>query len=349
MSRRLTTTGVSVLVFAAALGAAVLVTQTAFAQASYPCVNDAPDPYQRGTSFAPLPDGRNWGSTAGVTVAADGTIWAYDRCGANSCAGSALDPIIAFAPDGKVIRHFGGGLLQMPHGLTVDDAGNIWVTDNAAKDGKGMQVIKFSLDGKILLTLGKPGGGDAPDGFSQPNAVAIAANGDIFVAQGHTARGDKSLVLVFSSEGKFITSFGGKGSGPGELDMPHALVFDAKGRLLVGDRNHNRIALFERDGTYIGEWKQFSRPSGIVVTKDQMIYVADSESQSRNAAAYGYNLGCEKGIRFGKLEDAKVMGLIPDQQPMSVSSTAEGVGVDRDGNVFGAEVGPKDLKKYLKK
>ena len=131
--------------------------------------------------------------------------------------------------------------------------------------------------------------------------------------------------------------------------MPHALAFDASGRLLVGDRNHNRIALFQRDGSYLGEWKQFSRPSGVIVTKDQMIYVADSESQSRDASAYGYNPGCEKGIRFGKLEDAKVLGLIPDQQPMSVSSTAEGVAVDQDGNVFGAEVGPKDLKKYVKK
>jgi DNA-binding beta-propeller fold protein YncE len=329
--------------------AALLGAQAAFAQESYNCVNDAPDPFQRGTSFAALPDGRAWGSTAGVAVAPDGTIWAYDRCGANSCAGSALDPIIAFAPDGKVLRHFGGGLFQMPHGLTVDVSGNVWVTDNAAKDGKGMQVYKFSPEGKILLTLGKPGGGDAPDGLSQPNAVAIAGNGDIFVAQGHTARGDKSLITVFSPEGKFITSFGGKGSGPGELDMPHALAFDAGGRLLVGDRNHNRIALFARDGSYIGEWKQFSRPSGIAITRDQTIYVADSESQSRDASAYGYNPGCEKGIRFGKLGDAKVLGLIPDQQPMSVSSTAEGVGVDRDGNVFGAEVGPKDLKKYLKK
>jgi DNA-binding beta-propeller fold protein YncE len=321
----------------------------ALAQASYPCVNDAPDPYQRGVSFAPLPDGRAWGSTAGVTVAADGMIWAYDRCGANSCAGSPLDPIIAFSPDGKVRRHFGGGLFQMPHGLTVDDAGNVWVTDNAAKDGRGMQVYKFSPQGQILMTLGKPGGGEAPDGFFQPNAVAIASNGDIFVAQGHTARGDKSLILVFSPDGKFIRSFGGKGSGPGELDVPHALAFDARGRLLVGDRNHNRIARFDRDGSYLGEWKQFSRPSAIVVTRDQTIYVGDSESQSRYAAAYAYNPGCEKGIRFGKLEDARVLGLIPDQQPMSVSSTAEGVGVDKEGNVFGAEVGPRDLKKYLKK
>ena len=175
-----------------------------------------------------------------------------------------------------------------------------------------------------------------PDGFFQPNAVAIAANGDIFVAQNHTAHGDKSLVSASSPEGKFITSFGGKGSGAGELDVPHALAFDAQGRLLVGDRNNNRITLFTRDGGYLGEWKQFSRPSGIAVTSDQMIYVGDSESQSRDPAAYAYNPGCEKGIRFGRVSDAKVLGLIPDQQPMSVSSTAEGVGVAKDGNVCSA-------------
>ena len=100
---------------------------------------------------------------------------ANDRCGANSCAGSSLDPIIAFAPDGKVLRHFGGGLFQMPHGLPVDDAGNAWVTDNAAKDGRGRQVYKFSPDGKILMTLSKARGGEAPDGLFQPNAIAIAS------------------------------------------------------------------------------------------------------------------------------------------------------------------------------
>ena len=118
---------------------------------------------------------------------------------------------------------------------------------------------------------------------------------------------------------------------------------------MVGDRNHNRIALFDRDGGYLGEWKHSVGRAAIVVTPDQMIYVGDSESQSRDPAAYAYHPGCEKGIRFGRLSDAKVLGLIPDQQPMSVSSTAEGVGVDQHGDVFGAEVDPKDLKKYLGK
>src|SRR5580698_2182307 len=155
MPRRSLVAGVSALVFATALGAAVLRPHAASAQASTPCVNDVPDPYQRGVSFAALPDGRVWGSTAGVAVAPDGTIWAYDRCGANSCAGSSLDPIVAFSPEAKVLRRFGGGLLQMPHGLTVDGGGNVWVTDNAAKDGVGMQVYKFSPEGTLLLRLGK--------------------------------------------------------------------------------------------------------------------------------------------------------------------------------------------------
>jgi DNA-binding beta-propeller fold protein YncE len=110
-----------------------------------------------------------------------------------------------------------------------------------------------------------------------------------------TPHGDKSLVLVFSPDGKFIKSFGGKGSGAAELDVPHTLAFDAQGRLLVGDRNNNRIALFDRDGGYLGEWKQFSRPSGIVVTPDQMIYVGDCESQSRDPAAYAYNPAVSAG------------------------------------------------------
>ena len=339
----------SLSVISLSVAAALLGAQAALAQASTPCVNDAPDPFQRGVSFAPLPDGRSWGSTAGVTVAPDGTIWAYDRCGANSCANSSLDPIIAFSPDGKVLRHFGGGLLQMPHGLTVDTSGNVWVTDNAAKDGRGMQVFEIKSRGQDTDDAGQARRRRGARPIFPANAVAIGANGDIFVGQNHAAHGDKSLVLVFSPEGKFIKSFGGKGSGAAELDVPHTLAFDAQGRLLVSDRNNNRIALFDRDGGYLGEWKQFSRPSGIVVTPDQMIYVGNSRIAVRDPAAYAYNPGCEKGIRFGKLSDGKVLGLIPDQQPMSVSSTAEGVGVDKDGNVFGAEVGPKDLKKYLKK
>src|SRR5579862_6650476 len=152
----------------------------ALAQASSAPTNDAPNPYQTVLNWAQLPDGRKWGSTAGVKVGPDDNIWAYDRCGANSCADSTLAPILEFNTSGKFLKSFGAGLLNFPHGLAVDDGGNIWVTDTITKDGKGQQVIKFSPDGKVLMTLGKAGvSGDGPDTFDQPTSVAIARNGDI--------------------------------------------------------------------------------------------------------------------------------------------------------------------------
>src|ERR1035437_2515651 len=160
----------------------------ASAQASYAPPNDAPNPYRTIANWAQLPDGRKWGSTAGVEVAPNGHIWAYDRCGANSCADSTLDPIVEFDASGKALRKFGAGLFVQPHGMFVDPAGNVWVTDDlATKDGKkGLQVFKFSPDGKILMTLGKAGtAGEGPDTFGAPTDVLVARNGDIFVTDGH--------------------------------------------------------------------------------------------------------------------------------------------------------------------
>ena len=189
-------------------------------------------------------------------------------------------------------------MLIFPHGIHVDRDGNIWVTDGqdnapapagrldagrprerigpAPGATKGHQVFKFSPDGKVLLTLGKPGGAAAPDYFYQPNDVVIAPNGDIFVAEGHG--GAQLAHPEVHKDGKFIKSWGKNGTGPGEFDQPHALAFDSKGRLFVGDRGNNRIQIFDQDGKFIEEWKQFSRPSGIYIDKNDMLYVADSES-----------------------------------------------------------------------
>ena len=280
------------------------------------CANDAPDPYTAGVSFAVLPDGRHWGSTASVAVAPDNTVWAFERCGANSCAGSNLNPIVHYTTDGKLLGQFGAKMFQSPHGLTVDAKGNIWATDNAAKDGVGAQVFEFSPDGKVLMTLGTPGGtGNGPDSFNQVNAVAIAPDGSIFISQGHTAGADNSKIMKFSADGKFIKAFGQKGSGPGETDIPHAMAFDTDGRLVVADRNHNRIVIYDQNGTYISEIKQFGRPSGVFIDKNDMRYVADSESQSTDPKANGYNPGCNRGIRFGSLKDGMVLGFLPDPAP----------------------------------
>jgi sugar lactone lactonase YvrE len=217
----------------------------------------------------------------------------------------------------------------------------------------GNQVFKFSPDGKLLLTLGKAGGAAAPDYFYQPNDIQTAPNGDIFVAEGH-GRGN-NRILKFDKTGKFIKEWGKLGTGPGEFDQPHALAMDSRGRLFVGDRNNNRIQIFDQNGTFIEEWTQYSRPSGVFIDKNDMIYVADSESET---VARNHN-GWKRGIRIGRVKDGKegkIIAFIPDPETRSRAadnffgtSAAEGVAVDAQGNIYGAEVGPKRLMRYVKK
>lgn len=330
---------------------------SAYGQASYPPPNDVSNPYKTITNWAQLPDGRKWGSTAGVDIGPDGNIWTIDRCGANSCADSKLTSILEFDPSGTLLKQFGAGLFVFPHGMAVDKQGNVWITDALAKDGKGEQVTKLSPDGKVLLTLGKAGVyGTGPDVFGDPTDVAIAPNGNIFVADGHAPTCGASRIVIFSKDGKYLKEWGKKGTGPGELMCPHALAFDSKGRLVVGDRGNNQVSIYTQDGKFITSWKQFGRPSGLFIDRNDILYVTDSESRDdiaksdgRLPEGYGYNPGCKRGIRIGSLKDGKVTAYIPDPAPTGGSSISEGVAADLQGNVYGAEVGPKDMKKYVKK
>ncbi len=310
--------------------------------------NSLPSPYQTIENWAKLPEGRMWGSTAGVAIGPNGNIWVAERCGANTCAGSNLAPILEFDPSGKLLTSFGAGMFVFPHGITVDREGNVWVTDADGKDGKGHQVFKFSPAGKVLLALGKAGvAGTGKDTFNKPSAVAIAPNGDIFVADGHG--GDSNARIVkFSKDGKFIMTWGKKGSAPGEFNGPHALAFDSKGRLFVADRSNNRIQIFDQNGKFMDQWQQFSRPSGIFIDRSDVIYVADSESGSvaKDHAAW------KRGIRVGSAKNGSLTAFIPDPNTdpnFTGTSAAEGVAADAKGVIYGAEVGPKDLKKYVKR
>jgi streptogramin lyase len=205
-------------------------------------------PY-REDGWAKLPDGRKWGATSAVDTDPDGrSVWVFERCGADTCAGSNVPPIVKLDSSGKYLKSFGAGLFIQPHGIHVDRDGNVWVTDSQGKDNKGHTVVKFNPDGKVPLTLGKPGvAGDGPDVFNQPSDVITAPNGDIFVADGHGGNSNARIVK-FSKDGKFIKAWGKKGTAPGEFDTPHALAMDSQGRLFVGDRSNNRIQIFDQDG-----------------------------------------------------------------------------------------------------
>jgi sugar lactone lactonase YvrE len=192
------------------------------------------------------------------------------------------------------------------------------------------------------MTLGKAGVASSEPGlFDQPTDVAIAPNGDIFVSEGHLQGNDR--ISKFSKDGKFIKSWGKRGSGPGEFFAPHTLAFDSKGRLFVGDRSNNRIQIFDQDGKFLEEWKQFGRPSGIFIAKDDTMYVADSESWGPDEP------GWKKGIRIGNAKDGSVKYFIEDMESTTTDhSGAEGVGVDAAGNVYGAVVRRQMLEKHVR-
>ena len=334
------------------------------AQADMAPVNDIPNPYTTMEGWAKLHDGRTWGSSSSVDLDPDGvSIWVGERCGANIGACTAnpdVDPIMKFDPSGTMLISFGAGLINW---IDVDAAGNVWVADgqNNAPRGRGRgagtpppapttlyghQVLKFSPEGELLMTLGIPGGGRGSGYFFQPNDVYVAPNGNIFVAEGHgnNAQNNPARVLKFNSSGQFLMEWGSMGDGPGEFQQPHALAMDSRGRLFVGDRSNNRIQIFDQDGNFIDMWYQFGRPSGIYIDPNDVLYSADSESGSVNPA-HGDWL---RGIRVGSAITGVVDYLIPDPQPdCRGTCTAEGVVADRNGVIYGAEVGPVGgIKRY---
>ena len=338
--------------------------------------NDLPNPYQTIAPWGDLPDGRTWGALNAVAIDNDGvSVWVANRCGANpdippgespfaydSCAGSTVAPIMKFDSSGKLLKSFGAGLFIFPHKIYVDADNNLWVVDarsandrerkkNPDEKPKGHVVVKFSPNGKVLLTIGIAGvAGNPPQALTEPTSVVTAPNGDIFIAEGHSGQypgaGPDSVARIstFTKDGKFIKSFGRWGSAPGEFKTPHDIAMDSQGRLFVADRGNMRIQILGQDGAFIAEWAQFSRPSGVYI-RDDMIYVADSES---NGLPFAIHPGWKRGIRIGSLKDGHVLYRIPDPLEMEGTSAAEGLAVDAKGNVYGGEVGPRQLVKHIK-
>ena len=318
-----------------------------------------PNPYRLVDGWAKLPDGRPMGAVGDLKSDSDGShIWAIVRCVAtdpkrfgNECLDSDVHPILKFDLKGNVVKSFGGGVFIWPHGLDVDREGNVWVTDAVAPKktptGKrGHQVVKFSPEGKVLLTLGTPGvSGSGPNEFNAPSDVVVATNGDIFVADSHSFDSGNNRVVKYSKDGTFIKSWGKTGYGPGEFRMLHSIAIDNQGRVFVADRGNNRIQIFDQEGKFLAQWTQFGRPSGITFDDKGQIYVTDSESDNEQ------NPGWEMGIRIGDARTGWVTSFIlyPWGDPREVEGTgAEFVAVDRDGNLYGGEPRPRRIQKYVR-
>ena len=303
-----------------------------------------PNPYRVVQDWIQLPDSGAMGSVSTVYPDADQNIWVAERCGQNSCIDrDGIAPILQFDGSGRLINSFGENTFAWPHGIHVDQQGNVWVTDARAGNSQGHQVFKFSPDGEILMSLGVAGvAGDGPDHFNGPTDVVVATNGDIFISDGHETESNNRVVKL-AADGQFLKTWGDTGTQTGQFNVPHAIAMDSQGRVFVADRNNNRIQIFDQDGVFLEQWTQFGRPSGIYIADDDTIYVSDNQSNTER------NPGWHRGIRVGSARDGSVTAFIPDPQfdPGNDQETsAHGIAADAIGNIYGAEVWSQTVKKY---
>lgn len=309
------------------------------------------NPYQLVPNWPTLPAGVKWGAVIGIMPDGSGGVWVLHR---------SEPPIMRFDRDGKMIKSFGDGMFVQSHGLCMDADGNIWAgdsgpfADDPAAKGKGFQMFKFSQDGKVLATLGKAGVSKAgPDSFVGPTACAIAANGDILIADGHIPRGlssqqDGDRIVRYSKNGTFLKSYGKLGSAPGEFNGPHALAIDSQGRVFVADRSNNRLQIFDKDMNFLDEWRHFGRPSGLAILKGDRLFVADSESSRIIAGPDGEvlrNPGWRTGVRIGSAKDGALSFFIDATN----GPWAEGLGVDENGAVYTGTTRNPILQKWVAK
>jgi sugar lactone lactonase YvrE len=249
------------------------------------------------TNWARLPAGTTWNGN---------TSWiAADRKGQVVVLVRTAPYFRVFTRDGAFVRAFGeDGLFESAHSLTIDTTGNLWVTDSAAHT-----VHKFGPDGRALMTLGRKGvAGDnaARDLFNQPNHVALAPNGDVYVSDGYV----NARVVHFTKEGQFVRIIGGvKGTQPGQLQLPHGVALDSRGRILINDSDNQRVSVFDTDGKFVEAWPYPSR-GGIAVAADDTVYVSD------------VNAGIVNIVRNGKPIDS------------ASADRAHGMDIDTDGAIY---------------
>jgi DNA-binding beta-propeller fold protein YncE len=301
--------------FASTLGALTIVLLGAA-----PMMGQSSSSYVVSSTWAQLPAGVEWGKVIAVASDSKDNIWVLRR---------SEPSVLVLTADGKFLKTWGQGLFaQGAHSIYVDHEGFVWTTDNTDNT-----VYKFNQDGKLLMQLGRRGrAGDnrSQDLFDGPSSVAVAPNGDFFVTDGYR----NSRIVKFSKEGRFLKIIGGvKSSAPGQFDLPHAVVIDAKGRLIVSDRNNKRVQILDQEGTFIEEWPTLDlvRPAGLIAMADGTVYVSDTNPE---------------GSTIKIVRDGKMTGLIG-----GLDGLPHFIAMDRSGAIYMADarVGGETVKKIVKK
>ena len=267
------------------------------------------------TGFPQLPESIELGPCSAVSIDSRGNVFLFNR---------GKHPIICLDSQGRYLRSWGEGEIVSSHGLRIDADDNVWVTDMG-----GHRVLKYDGQGKLLLALGTGKPGDGTDQFDRPTDVAFGKRGEFYVSDGY----GNSRVLKFSPSGALIGSWGAAGAGPGQFDLPHSILVDAKGRVLVGDRENNRIQIFDADGKLLEIWKGFA-PYGMALSAKGELFVADGRA---NKVLLLDKQGAVVQSWGGQ-------GTAPGQFQMPHMLACDAV-----GNLYVAEVNGKRLQKLLRK
>jgi sugar lactone lactonase YvrE len=267
--------------------------------------------YTVASDWAKVPGGVWEGSTSWITADGKGNIVVLVR---------TAPYFRMFKRDGSFVKSWSAPFeIGTPHSLTIDRENNYWVTDST-----GHQVFEFNEKGELLLTLGtkgKAGDNTSHDLFNQPNHVAIARNGDIYVSDGYV----NARVVEFTPKGVFVRIIGGdKGSGPGQLRLPHGVALDSRDRILINDSDNKRVSVFNKDGKFVESWPYPSR-GGIEVSANDTVYVSD------------VNMGVINVSRDGKL-----IATYNAPRP-------HGLGVDTDGAIYASGASRMTVMKIVTK
>jgi peptidylamidoglycolate lyase len=241
----------------------------------------AGEAYRLVPKWPQLPDGLILGQVAGIGVDSNSNVFVFHRAervwnGEPIKLELITSPTVLVLNDetGEMLDQWGAGTFAMPHGLTIDNEDNIWLTDVGLQ-----QVFKFDQEGNLLMTLGERGvAGEDAGHFNMPTDVAVAPDGSFYVSDGY----GNSRVIKFSAEGKYVASWGTKGIEPGQFDVPHNVAIDSQGRVYVADRGNARIQIFDETGQFIKEWKGSSlgRPWALRIDENGDIFVVDGGDQN---------------------------------------------------------------------
>jgi len=233
--------------------------------------------YQKRETWARVPDGVDM-KPAAVAVGPQDRVYAFNRVPEH--------PVVVFDRDGNFLGSWGAGLFKFPHAVRFDNDGNVWLTD-----GHHQQFMKFTADGKLLKTIGEKGHrsdtGVPADDFSSvawkkvthgggpfnlPTDIAFAPDGSMFMTDGY----GNARVHKFSADGEYLFSWGEPGKGPGQFNLPHGVWIDRRGRLLVADRENDRVQIFDQDGKLLDIWRtELIGPAFFYVDDEDIVYVAE--------------------------------------------------------------------------